>query len=63
MPKILKRSKKFKTVCSTCGCKLSYRQSEIQIWEPIDQEKPRYYWIRCPECDKRIYLNIESDAE
>lgn len=70
MPKIIRLSKKFKMVCPACGCKFSFRQSEVRrTWEPIDQEKLHcrdykwIHWVHCPECDEKVYLNIESDAE
>ena len=67
MPKIIRRSKKYKTICPTCGCKLSYRKSEIHTFSTMDEKRVNYVdilRINCPECSHCIELDkITKDRE
>ena len=64
--KILKHGNKYfkkkVAVCSLCGCEFEYENNDTETEKTycIMTYPPTYKtYVRCPECDKRIFLNTK----
>lgn len=51
--KILPEEKVYITKCKTCGCKFTYKMSDIE-YIGIDCEG----LIMCPQCNRRVYVPL-----
>lgn len=56
MIEILKRGTKKTEACKVCGCVFTYEAEDIDIEEAAYHGGGDCKYIKCPQCDNRIYL-------